>query len=423
MMNIRDIESRPLDTTTKGLPGPVTPASVAAKSWNLLRDDLPLPSMVLLESALSHNLTTMAEWCRKNGFLLAPHGKTTMCPQIYKRQFDLGAWGMTVASASQALVCEKFQVPRILIANQLVGKGNVHAMAGALSRNPELEIYCLVDSVDGVDHLATHLRDAQSPRPVRVLLESGRKGWRTGVRTIDEGRQVLSAIRRHAGAVEFAGFEGFEGIARLEEGAEVQSFLGDLLKLADGTAGDLPAPAGGFLLSIGGSAYLDYIQEFLAPLKGRFRTVVRSGCTVTTDHGVYARQVQRARGRGKGQDLYPDFRPALELWSYVQSVRDGDTAILTFGKRDCSFDSDLPLPLFSVKPGAGRKDARPLPGAKVVKLNDQHAYMTIPAGVEVRVGDRVACGISHPCLAIDKWAVIPVVDDDYKVLDLYCTYF
>ncbi len=424
-MNIGEIEKRLLDATTKGLPGnePVTPGSVAAKNWNLLRDDLPYPTMVLLESALSHNLKVMADWCRKNDFLLAPHGKTTMCPQIYKRQFDLGAWGMTVASASQAMVCAKFGAPRIVIANQLVGKSNIRLVAEAMTRDPKLDVYCLVDSVDGADHLAAHLRETGARRPIRVFLEAGRKGWRTGVRTIDEARQVLSAIRRHSGALEFAGVEGFEGIARQEDVADLKSFLGDLLTLAKTLTSELPPPPEGFLISVGGSAYLDYLQEFLAPLRGKYRLVVRSGCTVTMDHGTYARQIRRARDGGKGPEAFPEFRQALELWSLVQSVRDGDTAILTFGKRDCPYDGDLPLPLYSIKPGGSRKDARPLTGAKVVKLNDQHAYMTLPAGVEVRVGDRVACGISHPCLAFDKWAVMPVVDDDYKVQDLYCTYF
>ena len=92
-MNIREIEERVLDGLCKTIPGNarVTPGTVTGKNWNLLNDDLPYPVMVLRESALAHNLETMAAWCRKNEFLLAPHGKTTMCPQIYKRQLDLGA--------------------------------------------------------------------------------------------------------------------------------------------------------------------------------------------------------------------------------------------------------------------------------------------------------------------------------------------
>jgi D-serine dehydratase len=41
----------------------------------------------------------------------------------------------------------------------------------------------------------------------------------------------------------------------------------------------------------------------------------------------------------------------------------------------------------------------------------------------LQVGDLVCCGISHPCLAFDKWRAIPVVNDDYEVVDLYHTFF
>jgi D-serine dehydratase len=39
------------------------------------------------------------------------------------------------------------------------------------------------------------------------------------------------------------------------------------------------------------------------------------------------------------------------------------------------------------------------------------------------VGDLLACGISHPCTAFDKWRLIPVVDDDYTVVDAIATFF
>jgi D-serine dehydratase len=424
-MNIRGIEDRVLDGTTKGLPGlqGVTPRTVAGKHWNLLDDDLPYPVMILLEPALSHNLNTMAAWSKKNGFLLAPHGKTTMCPQIYKRQLELGAWGITVGNASQAMVCARFGVPRILIANQLVGRANVRSVVGALNDAPALEVYCLLDSVEVAEHLARHAKEAGARRPLRVFLETGRKGWRAGVRSAAEARDVLAAIRRHEGTLDFAGFEGFEGIARPEETSDLEAFLADFQRMADELSRDLPAPKDGWLLSVGGSSYIDYVHDFLTPLRGRFRPVVRSGCTVTSDHGGYARAFERARNRGKGEESYPAFRPALELWSMVQSVRDGSTAILTFGKRDCPYDSELPLPLFRVPPGGKRRDAQPLAGAKVVKLNDQHAYMSFPPDARLQVGDRVACGIIHPCTAFDKWAVIPLVDADDRVVDLYCTYF
>ena len=51
----------------------------------------------------------------------------------------------------------------------------------------------------------------------------------------------------------------------------------------------------------------------------------------------------------------------------------------------------------------------------VVELNDQHAYARIEPGLTIDVGDRVRCGMSHPCTAFDKWRHIPVLDEDDRV--------
>lgn len=424
-MNIDAIASRVLDSTSKGIPGPgtVTPGTVAKKGWSLLNEDLHLPVMVLLDSVIEHNLKTMSAWCAKNGFLFAPHGKTTMCPQLYKRQLEAGAWAITAANAQQALVCVKFGIGRILIANQLVGRANIRSIVAAMNADPALEIISVVDSVEAAEHLASHVKAAEARRPIRVLLEGGREGWRTGVRSLEEARKVLAAIREHPQHLEFAGFEGYEGIARLEEGALVKEYLEGLIRTVDTLAREVPKPASPFLFSVGGTSFLDYQHEILPQLRGKYQVVVRSGCYITHDHGNYVAHVKRTHDRGLGDEAWPPLKQALELWSLVQSVRDGKTAILTFGRRDAPHDGDLPVPLYVLRPGQARRDARTLEGAKVVKLNDQHAFMTIPPGVDLHVGDRVVCGPIHPCTAFDKWPVIPLVDDSHRVIDLYCTFF
>jgi len=384
----------------KGLPFGAT--AIPANGWNVLRDDLHFPLMLLKESALAHNIMAMATWCKERGYLLAPHGKTTMCPALFRRQLEAGAWAITVANASQFLVAAAHGVPRIVVANQLTGRANIHSVAAALMRDPHLEAYCLVDSVAGVQHLAGHLRTSALSRPLPVLIEWGRTGWRTGVRSFDQGLDVFRAVAEYPGLLQFAGVEAFEGLAHDPAGA--QSFLGGITMLA----GQLPVGQGGDLLfSIGGSSYLDLVQLALDAAPAGWKKVVRSGCYITHDHAHYDVMQQAAIERRLAE--LPVFRPALELWSYVQSVPDPGRALLTFGKRDCPYDMDLPIPLF-------------VPG-RIAKLNDQHAYLEFAPETELHVGDRVVCGISHPCTAFDKWRVIPVVDDTYNVIDLYETFF
>src|SRR5690625_3440674 len=83
-------------------------------------DQLPTPLVTLSESAIAHNLATMAAWCRSAGVELAPHGKTTMNRRLWRRQLEAGAWGITVATPWQASVALDWQIPRVLLANALV---------------------------------------------------------------------------------------------------------------------------------------------------------------------------------------------------------------------------------------------------------------------------------------------------------------
>ena len=45
------------------------------------------------------------------------------------------------------------------------------------------------------------------------------------------------------------------------------------------------------------------------------------------------------------------------------------------------------------------------------------------ATIDVKVGDMVAFGISHPCTTFDKWGLLMVVDEDYRVMDAVKTFF
>ncbi|MCI0662907.1 MAG: amino acid deaminase [Acidobacteria bacterium] len=412
----------------KGIPygTKISPEEVRAKRWNVLKGDLPFPLMILKESALEHNLRGMAAWCAEQGFLLAPHGKTTMCPQIFERQLAHGAWAITVASISQAHVCLSFNVKRILIANQVIGSSNLRSLAAAMNGNPETEFYCLIDSPEGVRRLATGLEQFGAQHPVNVLIEWGHPGWRTGVRTVEQGKAVYHEAVNHSRFLKVCGFEGFEGLASSPLGVDAEAEIaGEFLEGLRRFAGSLELKGEDQLpiLSFGGSAFLDCVQQLAQSVAQQFRVIVRSGCYVTHDHGTYERKHSAALARGGASSKIPEFRPAFELWSYVQSIPEPDRALLTFGKRDCSFDIGLPLPLFSLGDGVEIGSALTFSHSQIINLNDQHAHLELRGEEKLNIGDMVCCGISHPCTAFDKWRMIPLVDDNYDVLDLYYTFF
>ncbi|PRX46762.1 D-serine deaminase-like pyridoxal phosphate-dependent protein [Prauserella shujinwangii] len=384
------------------------------------------PFVVLDEPALEHNLRTMADWCARHGVALAPHGKTTMAPQLFARQLDHGAWGITAATAGQLRVYRAFGVSRIVLANQLVDPAALHWLAGELDRDPGFEFCCWVDSVRGAELMTRALTAAGAGRPVDVVLELGAEGGRTGVRDRATALSVATAVR-DSPALRLAGTGGYEGALAHDAGdaalARVTSYVDELraLTLALAERGLLD-PARPILVTAGGSAFFDRVAEGITsgwPAGLAVLPVLRSGAYLTHDDGFY-RTVSPLGERPRVAGT--PFRPALLAWAQVTSRPSAELALLTLGKRDASFDEGLPVPRLHRPQGAA--GAVPLAGHTVTALNDQHAFVALPPGSPLEVGDWVGLGLSHPCTVFDKWPLLPVVGADGEtVVDLVRTYF
>jgi len=271
---------------------------------NILRGDISFPVLVLRESALRANIQAMADWCRVNHFEIAPHGKTTMCPQIFRRQIDAGGWGMTVATAVQAMICIDAGFHRVLIANQVIGTANIRALAAAMKQYDTVDIYCLVDSVDSVDHLAHGLADAATVRPMNVLVEVGKSGWRTGARSVEAVLAIRERLGKYPSQLEFRGVEGFEGLAKTP--AEAEQFLAMVAETAERLLDQ--APIRDPIFSAGGSSYLGPVSRIFRTLRKPWRRILRSGCYVTHDHGIYRQQQTAALA---ADPTLPASRPLL----------------------------------------------------------------------------------------------------------------
>ena len=422
-----------LDDRVKGIPGGALPFSateVGARGWNILREDLPLPVAVLKDKALRHNSRWMQRFVEASGAHIAPHGKTTMSPELFQLGLDDGAWGITLATVGQLQAARHFGLKRVLMANELVGKQAIRYVLDELARDEAFFFTCLVDSLDGVRILAEAARAHPVGRPLNLLLEGGFVDGRTGCRDFDEAIAIAEAVKAAAPDLALVGIEGYEGIIRRPDPrqaeVDVRAFLRYLINIArECDRRDLFAP-GPVILSAGGSIYYDYVvDEFSrADLSREVEIVTRGGGYVSHDSGMYrtlfAEIVERSEtARGLGQGL----EPAIEIWAYVQSRPERELAILTAGKRDISYDVDLPMPLRWYRPGESNAPHGIGPGHEITGLNDQHAYLKIPAESPLKVGDMVGCGISHPCTTFDKWRVMYVVNEDYDVVSAVTTYF
>lgn len=425
-LDLTDILEEEIDWRYKGFPPanrPVTVGTVGEQGWNVLRGDMLFPVLVLKEKALQHNIDLMARYCRDRGVSLAPHGKTPIAPQIVQRQLEAGAWGVTAATIHQVRVLRAFGVQRVLLANELLEPAAVEWVAGEMARDPDFDFLCLADSSAGVAALDGALQRMRPSRRLRVLLELGAPGGRSGVRDRGEARALALTVNRST-HLELAGLEGYEGAIQRETTAErmaaVDRYLRELRELTEelDEAGAF-AGVGEIVVSAGGSLFFDRVVDALAhpwDLSVPVRVVLRSGSYVTHDFDTYE-QLSPLASRGAEKD---PLQTALELWAIVLSQPEPGLAIAGFGKRDAPYDLRLPVPFAVCRSG----QLRPVRGEMTVTaLNDQHAYLRFDPEHDVKVGDMVALDVAHPCTSFDKWRLVPLVDESYQLVGAIRTFF
>jgi D-serine dehydratase len=430
-LNLDPILDATVDARAKGFRHAAPPMrlrDIGQQGWNVLRGDLPYPLAIVRRTAMRHNSAWMRAFTQATGVAIAPHGKTTMCPQIFARQLEDGAWGMTVANVHQLGICAALGVRRVVIANQVVARGDVARLVELMRAHADLWVCFLVDSMAQLARVVDAARRSEPARPLAALLEIGHAGGRTGARSFDEAMTLARAIAA-SGVVHLAGVECYEGLAITGDSERDEHHVATLVETVHAVAStcdreNLFAP-GEVILSAGGSAAFDIVaRELPQRLSRPVRTLLRSGCYVTHDSGTYERLFERVRARsGEPWRTGEGLQPALEVWSLVQSRPEPGLAILTMGRRDVSYDIEMPRPLKWYREGV---HAQPQPTAgewRIDKLNDQHAYLRVPAEADVEVGDLIGCGISHPCTTFDKWQLLMEVDDDYTVVDALRTFF
>ncbi|MFM0047636.1 amino acid deaminase [Paraburkholderia sediminicola] len=425
-MKVTNYQGATIDPYSKGLgmiPGTSIQLTDAARlEWNLLNEDVSLPAAVLYADRVEHNLKWMQAFVAEYGVKLAPHGKTTMAPQLFRRQLETGAWGITLATAHQVRAAYHGGVSRILMANQLVGRRNMMMVAELLS-DPDFEFFCLVDSVEGVEQLGEFFTSVR--KPLQVLLELGVPGGRAGVRDEAQRNAVLEAIARYPDVLKLAGVELYEGV--LKEEHEVREFLQSAVAVTRALVDERRFARTPAVLSGAGSAWYDVVaEEFVkASETGKVEVVLRPGCYLTHDVGVYRKAQTDIFARNPvAKKMGEGLLPALQLWAYVQSIPEPDRAIIGLGKRDSAFDAGMPEPARHYRPGTeAPRDIAASEGWEIFGLMDQHAYLRIPAGADLKVGDMIAFDISHPCLTFDKWRQVLVVDPSYRVTEVIETFF
>jgi D-serine dehydratase len=395
-------------------------AKIPDLNWNLLHEDLSLPSAVLYQDRLQHNLDWMQCFIAAYGVKLAPHGKTTMAPKLFEMQLKSGAWGITLATAQQTHVAHRHGVRRILMANQLIGRENM-AIISRLLEDAAFEYYCLVDSAAQANLLGEFF--SNNAQPLNVLLELGVPGGRTGIYDDQQLEATLAALQNWSTTLVLSGIELYEGV--LEDEALVRAFLERAVVVTRTLAAEKRFQRAPILLSGAGSAWYDIVADVFtaATFKDAVEIVLRPGCYLTHDAGMYREAQARIMQRNPiANQMRTGLLPALQVWAYVQSTPEPGKAIIAMGKRDAAFDAGLPTPALHYKPGDAAPKGAPAHWA-LTKMMDQHAFMQIGEEDDVHVGDMIGFDISHPCLTFDKWRTLPILNAEYRVVDVIQTFF
>ncbi|MGA5894237.1 amino acid deaminase [Streptomyces venetus] len=408
-----------VDHRFKGLPPDadgLTVGELAAQRRNLFTGGFATPVLALSAERLEHNLKLMEVYADRHGLAFAPHGKTSMAPQLFHRQIEHGAWGITLAVPHQVRVARAFGIRRVFLANELVDPAALRWISAELDADPDFAFVCYVDSVRGVELMDAALGDATRPVDVVVELAAG-EGARTGVRTEAECAAVADAVAG-ARSLRLVGVAGYEGEVPQADPERVTAWLRRLVALAaDFDKAGRFAGLDEIVVSAGGSAWFDAVADVFAEIPALSLPVLkllRSGAYVSHDDGHYRKLTPFNRVPEEGA-----LEPAFRLWTQVVSRPTAEQAFVNAGKRDAAYDLDLPFAQVVRRDGA----ERPATGVSVTALSDQHAWLRTTPEADLEVGDWVGLGLSHPCTSFDKWPLIPVAEADGTVVDYVRTYF
>jgi D-serine deaminase-like pyridoxal phosphate-dependent protein len=373
---------------------------------NLFTANFQFPIMVLKESAIKNNIAQMMSFCRSANAELAPHVKTTMSPQLAQMQVAAGATALTVANFWQAGIFLKYGFKKIIIANEILDPVAIAAIA-KINKLKQAEVIFYVDSMPGLEIIQKHtpIEGEQN-----LFIEIGTENGRGGVRDLTQVEQLAKLIKAD-GRLNLHGVTGFEGaVPDAGRGRRGEKKLAKFCQKIVAAA-NLAYPYKSdqqFVISAGGSAYFDIVARELNKFDKPRRLLLRSGGYITHDHRYY-------------EQIYPfaatdkSFQPAIEVWAQVISKPEQNFGVLNLGKRDIGNDLHDPIPIKSYD-----RQVKSF-SAVIEKLNDQHGYLRSKENFQL--AQLIGLGISHPCTTFDKWGLIPLVNDNYDVVDCLQTFF
>jgi D-serine deaminase-like pyridoxal phosphate-dependent protein len=325
------------------------------------------PAAVVDLDRLERNLFRWQEHCDRVGLVNRPHIKTHRSVAIARRQLELGAGGITCQKLGEAEVMADGGCTDILVSFNILGESKLARLRALLDR-VDLTV-CADDAVllPGLSSAAVG-----AARPLRVLVDCDTGLGRTGVRTPEAAAELAATIDAADGLV-------CAGLFTYPAPPGVVEFLSEAARLvrARGLAVEV--------VSAGGTPAM-WSSGKLRPLVTEYRV------------GTYAFH-DRATVAAEAATLDD---VALTVHATVVSRPAPDRAILDSGSKALTSDPGPDDGLFGAILEA--------PGARIVKLNEEHAYVELGAE-QLEVGQRVRVVPNHACVVANLFDDLVVVGE------------
>ena len=355
-------------TTAGSVSAPRLPAAVLAH--------LPTPGLVVDLAACDRNIGRAAEYFRGRHAKLRPHYKAHKCSTLLRRQVDAGSCvGVTCATAAEAAVLAREGFADVLVANQVADPPGLDQLVAAARQT---SVTVAVDDPWHVDVLEA--RAARAGVRLGVLIEIDVGMDRCGLAPRSPGLLALAEMVVSSANLELHGLQGYEGHAVLrptrEERTEHVKRAAEILG-AEREAlvrSSLPCP----VVSGGGTGTFDLVDEF--------------GVLDEVQAGSYALMDARYA------TLDLPFENALFCATTVVSHRRPDAAALNAGLKALTVEYGMP--------------ASTMAGVEVLKLADEHAWVSVAEAAPIAVGDTVFLIPAHIDPAVNLHDVLHVWDAD-----------
>lgn len=327
--------------------------------FNLKKEEIKTPALVVDLDAMESNLESMAAFFRDKPCKLRPHFKNHKTPLLARKQIRAGAIGLTCATLREAEILVSHGVDNILIANEICGDEKAACLAD-LSRHAT--VIAAVDSRAAVNDFARAQRNKKVRIQVVPDIDIGLN--RCGVRDAEAALDLAKYAQSQG--LKVCGVMGYDGhLQAIPKSPERDEVVRQGSKtLVDASAMLKSEGISVQVVSTGGTGTYSVSGEYPGI------TDIQAGSYLLMDTMYVNRGAQ--------------FQRSLTVLATVISMRGAEHAVLDCGVKAISGER-------------GFSALKDLPGTELKALHAEHALIAIEPGAatKLEVGQKVEVWVQY----------------------------